>query len=187
MDDIPIVTLPPRDMAPQQLYPVAVQPTDVYAVVAFVMGILSFVPVFGVLFGVCAIVFGIFAIVRIKRNRQEKGKKMAAVGIVLGAVGLTLLLVYYSGADVNSLLTAYRVSTVREELAQNVGFVEAYVREHGRLPTSLSELHDAGYPAVIIDPFLRAYSYEVTPSGGYELRSAGPDRVFDTTDDIVGK
>ena len=57
-----------------------------FAVVSFIMGILSLFSVQGAVFGVVAIVFGI-----LQNKRERRG--MATAGIILGGGGIALFLI----------------------------------------------------------------------------------------------
>jgi hypothetical protein len=67
--------------------------------------------------------------------------------------------------------------------------VRSFAAERGRLPTS-EELHDESFGARYVgagglsDSWARAIRYRLVP-GEYELRSAGPDGVFENADDLV--
>src|SRR3989339_556145 len=70
--------------------------------------------------------------------------------------------------------------------------ISAYRHEFGSYPNSLTNLTESGNVNSIkfinqddiFDKWNRPIQYKLTPSG-YELRSAGPDGVFETPDDIV--
>jgi hypothetical protein len=64
-----------------------------FAVVSLVIGILSFVTLFGVEKAILAVVFGFLALRRIGRNPQLRGKGFAIAGIVLGAIAVVLLII----------------------------------------------------------------------------------------------
>ncbi|MBN3039380.1 MAG: DUF4190 domain-containing protein [Candidatus Omnitrophica bacterium] len=58
-----------------------------FAIAAFVLGIISFVQIFGMEKAIAAIVFGILALRQIARpDNQERGEGLAAWAIVLGAI-----------------------------------------------------------------------------------------------------
>lgn len=68
--------------------------------------------------------------------------------------------------------------------------VQSFAADHGRLPRAIEELHDESAPARYVggrglrDSWGRAIRYRLIP-GEYELRSAGPDGVFESGDDLV--
>jgi len=68
--------------------------------------------------------------------------------------------------------------------------VKSFAAERGRLPQTIEELNDASFPARYVgagglrDSWGRAIRYRLVP-GEYELRSAGPDGVFENADDLV--
>ena len=87
-------------------------------------------------------------------------------------------------------------SLEREKLARMAQEVQTWHAEHGRLPTSLEDLVDGGdmasgtailpegAPRRPKDAWGEEIAYRPEP-GAFELRSAGPDGLLDTTDDIV--
>lgn len=62
-----------------------------FAVASLVLGIISFVNLFGVEKSIVAIVFGILALKRIAGNSRLSGKNLAISGIILGSVAMILL------------------------------------------------------------------------------------------------
>ena len=87
-------------------------------------------------------------------------------------------------------------SLERTKLAQLAGEVRAWHATHGRLPTALEDLVDGGDmeagPAIVPEGAARrprdAWGEEIVyrpEVDGCELRTAGPDGLLDTGDDIV--
>jgi hypothetical protein len=66
--------------------------TDVFAVLAFAMGLIGLL-VLPILFSPLAIVFGMISYYRLKENEHLQGSGLRLVGAILGAVGLFYLLV----------------------------------------------------------------------------------------------
>jgi len=65
-----------------------------FAVASLVLGIISFVSLFGMEKPIAAIVFGVLALKNIQAAPQEsRGKNLAIAGIVLGAAALTLAII----------------------------------------------------------------------------------------------
>ncbi len=59
-------------------------PVSEIAIASLVMGIMSWVHIFNMEKGIIAIIFGVWALNKIKQNTQLDGKKFAWIGIVLG-------------------------------------------------------------------------------------------------------
>ncbi len=55
-----------------------------FAIASLIMGIFSFVRIFNVEKGLIAVVFGILALGKIRKNGQLQGKNFAVIGIALG-------------------------------------------------------------------------------------------------------
>jgi succinate-acetate transporter protein len=69
----------------------------VFAITALVCGLLFWVPLFNILLGALAIIFGLLAIRRVRENPDRYGGQgMAVVGLILGIISVlfTLLGVY---------------------------------------------------------------------------------------------
>ena len=70
-----------------------------FAIVSPVLGLLSFVTVFGLEKAIAAVVFGALALRRLGANQQVKGKALAWAGVFLGiiaAILIVLLAVIYA-------------------------------------------------------------------------------------------
>lgn len=67
-----------------------------FAIVSFILGILSFVHFFGLEKAILAMIFGVLALDRIEKNSQLKGKKFAVIGIILSSIAVlfTALLIF---------------------------------------------------------------------------------------------
>ena len=64
-----------------------------FAVASLVIGVLSFIQVFGVEKGVVAIIFGIIALGKIEKSEENlSGKGYAIAGIILGILMIALTL-----------------------------------------------------------------------------------------------
>jgi len=64
-----------------------------FAIASLVMGIVSFVQIFGMEKAIVAVVFGVLALKRISREETLQGKKLAYAGIILGALAIILTIV----------------------------------------------------------------------------------------------
>ncbi len=74
-----------------------------------------------------------------------------------------------------------RLAVVKADLNQIALSVERYYMSRRELPSSLKEA--LGY--VPSDPWGRKIKYTVISESSFELRSAGPDRQFNTDDDVT--
>lgn len=64
-----------------------------WAVASLLLGIFSFVTVFGLEKAVLAVVFGYLAIRELKGKKKAEGRILAYIGIVLGIVAIVLIAV----------------------------------------------------------------------------------------------
>lgn len=67
-----------------------------FAIVSLVLGIFSFIQLFGLEKGILAVVFGFLALNEIQSDPEMKGKNYAWVGIVLGTLYLVLTITLLS-------------------------------------------------------------------------------------------
>lgn len=154
----------------------------------YAIGGASFIPLFGVVFGIIAIVWGI--------------ARRAWQLIVLGACGILFTVVAYGALFYFGMFQRGGVyDNLRAQLAvamlnDCVKEIEFYKIQHGHYPASLSEVDpkDKVQLAKCLDPTIidfnpkrdRHFFYQLDPSGSfYFLRSIGRDGVPFTADDIV--
>ncbi len=71
----------------------AKKPMSEFAIASLVLGIASFVQIMGTEKGILAIVFGILALRRLKKDSVLGGKKLAIAGTILGIVSVILVIV----------------------------------------------------------------------------------------------
>lgn len=64
-----------------------------FAVASLVMGIVSFVQIFGMEKPIVAIIFAVLALKRISREEGLEGKKLAIAGAILGTVAIIAAIV----------------------------------------------------------------------------------------------
>jgi hypothetical protein len=154
----------------------------------YAIGGASFIPLFGVLFGLVAIVWGVA-----RRTWQL---------IVLGAFGIVFTIVIYGalfyfgifhrGGIYDKLRSQLAVSLLNDAVKE----IEFYKIQTGHYPAKLSELDSTDktqFPKTF-DPTIidfsrkkdRHFFYQLDPSGKfYFLRSVGPDGIPFTSDDIL--
>lgn len=66
-----------------------------FSIASFVCGILFWVPLFNFVLGIMAIIFGVLAIKRIKKEPEKYGGQgFAIAGIILGSIALMFGIVY---------------------------------------------------------------------------------------------
>lgn len=157
---------------------------------AFVIAGISFVPLFGVPFGIAAVLWGLF---RLDRD----GGKVAVVGAggILFSVLLYGGLFYFGFVKRGGLYDHLREELASTMLTNLVSEIEFYRVEHGHYPRSLEDLSGgAEDPAAsIYDPTVvsvkgkqRLFYYKLTQdSSGYYLRGVGQDGVPFTADDLL--
>jgi hypothetical protein len=68
----------------------------VLAISALVCGLLSWIPLFNIVLGPLAVIFGILAIKRVKINPERYGgQAIAVVGLILGLIFVIFTIMYY--------------------------------------------------------------------------------------------
>jgi hypothetical protein len=131
------------------------------------------------LFGVIAVIIGI-----VKRNK---------IAAILGSSGILFTVILYGGLYYFGFVAKsgpyaeLKIQLVGQLFEMNAGKVSLYERDNGELPARLSDLGepspDNQYFAV--DPWGTEIQYNPKADGTFEFISAGPDRSFDTADDIT--
>jgi len=97
------------------------QKDKVFAVTALVCGLLFWIPLFNLLLGPLAIIFGILSIKRVRADPQRYGGQvMAVIGLVLGVisviftvVGLYVSIMYpqlsYNSTSISSIVLPWNI------------------------------------------------------------------------------
>lgn len=67
-----------------------------FAIISLVLGIFSFIHLFGLEKGVLAVIFGFLALNEVGNQPEMKGKNYAWIGIVLGTISLVLTITLLS-------------------------------------------------------------------------------------------
>lgn len=79
---------------PQDYY--AAKRLNIFALLSFIFAILS-IFIFGLAFGIAAVVLGIMGIMQIEKNPDAyKGKGFAIVGLIIGIIAVAVMLAYYA-------------------------------------------------------------------------------------------
>lgn len=161
--------------------------TDSKAVVALVLGLLSFcVSIFA---GIPAVIFGILSLGDIRKSGGHLGGKgLAIAGIVLGVVGTIYVIPYYLAIyDIFCMIerTKHKVAWGDTETIEKA--VMAYKMDTGFFPDGLQTLTipQNGRPAFLepkqlIDPWGRPYIYKpqnLSPTGKPKIYSQGPPKA----------
>lgn len=161
------------------------------AVASFILGLVSFVPLLGVLTGIVAIVLGAISSAKIKKE-QLGGKRLAIAGIILGILGIIFTIVLYESlfywgfVAKNGPFSEPKRMVSQQVLTQNAGYLELYKKKHGNYPETIEELSKDGYTVFPTDHYLKPFYYKVSADGQtYELRSLGQDGEYGTSDDVL--
>jgi hypothetical protein len=127
---------------------------------------------------------------------SKRPKGLAVAGTILGIVGLggflivflligVAILAFVPLAIAVAAMAGPEIETAIEEaiLHQQVA---QYIDQTGSMPVELSQIPDLD-ERIKLDPWKTPYKLEVIDPGTeeYIIRSAGPDKIFDTEDDIT--
>ncbi|MEX1015021.1 MAG: DUF4190 domain-containing protein [Candidatus Paceibacterota bacterium] len=160
------------------------------ATASLILGLVSFIPLVGVLLGILAVILGIISLKQIKKMNLG-GKKMAISGIILGLLGIIFtfamygLLFYYGSVSKTGPFAELKPQASQQILIQNAGALELYKKQNGRYPNSLDEATTAGLTIFPTDHYFEPFFYKASEDGrSYELRSLGADGEYGTADDI---
>lgn len=120
--------------------------------------------------------------------KQPRG--LAIAGLIIGIVGSLWLLIFalFIGmAGITFVMLALGLGRYGEVGLDAIAIhteVAKYVATNKTLPTSLADLPNLSTDAQT-DPWGTTYSLSPDPSGNtFTITSAGPDRTFDTSDDV---
>ena len=82
---------------------------------------------------------------------------------------------------------ALKVKLTSQGININAGQVVLYKNKHGKLPAKLADLGPPSETTTLMlkDPWFTDLSYTPKDDGTFELRSAGPDKIFNTEDDVA--
>ena len=144
------------------------------SVAGWIFGGLSFIPLAGVLFGLIAIVIGL--------TKKSKGVVFLGLGGILVTVAIFGGFYYLS-----SLPKTGVVKIAVKFINEDADIISLYKQQNGKLPAKLSDLGNVSpengfFP---VDPWGTEIFYSTKGTNQFELRSAGPDKVFNTEDDIA--
>ena len=80
-----------------------------------------------------------------------------------------------------------KVPLTKELMETNAGQIALFKNQHGALPATLDEVA-SGTPETVMfsmmDAWITEFKYVPKKDGQFQLVSAGPDKVFGTSDDI---
>ena len=161
------------------------------ATASLILGLVSFIPLVGVLLGILAIIIGVLGISQIKKKTLG-GKRLARAVIVLGILGIVFTLVvygslYYFGfVSETGPFAELKPKLNQQLITNNVGALELYKKKPGNYPTTLEEAIEDDFSILPLDAYSRSFYYEAKQAGqSYELRSLGADGQYGTDDDTL--
>jgi ABC-type transport system involved in multi-copper enzyme maturation permease subunit len=158
-------------------------------IILYIVSGLSFIPIYGIIFGLIAILFGAI------------GKYKNKILIIVGSCGILFSIImfsslYYFGViQRGGTFDRLSVHMAESQLTNIVRELEYHKIQNGRYPDSLKHLGTKNSFVSIYDPILAKidtkksipfYYYELKDSG-YYLFSAGFDGTPFTDDDILPK
>jgi hypothetical protein len=153
------------------------EPVNGLGIAGFVLSILG-VLTCGML-TVLSLPLSLIALAKRPRGFAIAGTVISLVGVALFAsIGWGLFNLYILGRD--TITEIQGIANTQNEIRAVQNDIENYRQEHNTLPdgiegNKLAVVHNDGWGT--------ALKYE-TIEGGYLIRSAGPDKQFDTADDV---
>lgn len=162
-------------------------PTSGTALASIVLGFFFFIPLFGFLTGVVAVVLGMLGIRQVNKGNY-RGKRLAITGIVLGIVGMLLTVGMYGFLIYSAMWQKTGpFAEMKPKLDQNLltitaGALEHYKQRFQEYPSNLEDLKNAGYMIYETDAYGKEFHYAAVGSS-YELRGIGADGLYGTADD----
>jgi hypothetical protein len=117
---------------------------------------------------------------------RPKGSRLYAligVGVTIFILGSVLYPVLAPRIFPNA---AQKITSAKSMIAIDQSLISLYKEQHGKLPAKLSDIDLAENPYLsLTDPWGTTLLYQSHSNGTFELRSAGPDKVFHTNDDLT--
>ncbi len=163
------------------------------ALVSLILGLFFFIPIFGLVQGILAIIFGVIGLKQI-RNGKSRGKQFAIAGISLGIIGILFtvglygVLFYFGYVAKSGAFIEVRKQLDQQALTTNVGALELYKQKYGKYPQDITDLSAHGYTFYPSDAYGKAIYYKIDEEGGsYEIKGLGADGIYNTTDDVLPK
>lgn len=138
-----MVTVTPPVATPQN--PTVVEPSPEklpkygLAIASLILGLISFIPLLGVLTGIIAIILGAIGLSKIKKGGVG-GKKLAIAGIILGVLGILFSIILYGSLFYFGFVAkggpfdAPKKQLSQQILTQNAGYLELYKKNTGLIP-----------------------------------------------------
>ncbi len=147
--------------------------------IGWVFGGLSFIPAIGILFGIIAIIIGI--------KKKIKGQIFLGIAGILVTVIIYGSLTYFGFVAKTGPYADLKIELASQIINTDAGQVLIYKNQNGKLPLKLSDLRTPSKANFFTttDPWMTEISYTPKNDGTFELRSAGPDKVLNTGDDIA--
>jgi hypothetical protein len=149
-------------------------------ILGIILGVLAFIPLLGVLFGLLAIIIGLI------NNRHKPSIILGGLGIASTVVVYSILFIFLSKNgkfhDVQSQATLAIINTDKGQLA-------LYYQQHGVYPRSLESAQPTSVSLFATkDSWSHDLIYKVSgDQKSYSLSSTGSDGIANNADDIVTK
>jgi hypothetical protein len=157
----------------------------------YICGVLSFIPLLGILFGLIAIIMGFLA-------KMRAGKWLALVGAcgIAFTIALYGSLIYFGFAQRGGMADEMRSNMTQTALYTCVAYIELHRLQHGEYPASIQALRDAMPAGTMINTMdmsiirlsgpPKDFYYQRSDDGAhYYLRGVGDDDQAFTADDIL--
>lgn len=163
-------------------------------IISIVLGVLSFIPFFGIFIGIVAIIIGIVDIVKNK-------SKLGIIGLVLGVIGILISigvygsLFYFGFFKKGGVYDDLRIEMAKKQLTDTINAIEAYKARFGEYPERIQDLEKISDALVYTDQLQIVNQIRQTGSNDttffyenkgdfYYLFSRGIDGEAFTNDDI---
>lgn len=115
-----------------------------------------------------------------------RSRGAASFGTLLGGLGTGFLLLWGWGAiaGINAIDTAVKSDATGVAMQQAIATIEEFRRENNQLPEGVDG-NVLLIEAELKDAWGESLRYDQIDKHDYDIRSAGPDRQFDTRDDLT--
>lgn len=148
------------------------------SVAGWIFGGLSFIPLLGILFGIITIIIGVV--------KKVRGQVFLGIAGILFTIILYSSLSYFGFVKKTGIYADMKVKLTSQLINTTAGQIALYKKQHNELPTKISDLGTPSQSNMFftVDPWMTEILYTLKNNEAFELKSAGPDKKFETEDDI---
>jgi hypothetical protein len=141
------------------------------------LGGLSFIPLIGVPFGIITIIIGI-----VKKN---KGQIFLGIGGIIWTIVLYSALFYFGFVANFGPYADLKIGLTSQIINSDAGYISLYEQKYNKFPEKITDVIPSDTNMFsLTDPWFTPLLFKPINDKSFEIRSAGPDKIINTDDDI---